>query len=76
MIKPLIKLPYSVPPSVEDYALRAPTESCTLHVPGGTLPSGKTGADPSGSKIPDKTGSSTKPDQGVIKTDTNTKKNP
>ncbi|MFA4885233.1 MAG: penicillin-binding protein 1A [Desulfotomaculaceae bacterium] len=77
VIKPLIKLPYSVPPSVEDYALRAPTESCTLHVTGGTQPPGKTGTDPSGSKTtPGKTGSSTKPDQGVIKTDTGNKKNP
>ncbi len=74
VIKPLIKLPYSVPPSVEDYALRAPTESCTLHVSGGaqTQP-GKTGT--GSTTTPGKTGSSTKPDQGVIKTDTGNKNN-
>ncbi len=72
VIKPLIKLPYSVSPSVEDYPLRAPTESCTLHAPGGTQP-GKTGT--GSTTTPGKTGSSTKPDQGVIKTDTGNKKN-
>lgn len=34
IIKPLIKLSYSVPSSVEDYSLRVPTEPCTLHGPG------------------------------------------
>lgn len=34
--KPLIKLPYSVSSIVEDYNLRAPTESCTVHGPGKT----------------------------------------
>lgn len=36
VIKPLIKLPYKVPSFVEDYSLRAPTESCTIHGPGKT----------------------------------------
>lgn len=31
IIKPMIKLPYQVPASVLDYALRAPTTTCTLH---------------------------------------------
>ncbi|MDF9407403.1 penicillin-binding protein 1A [Pelotomaculum isophthalicicum JI] len=34
VIKPLIKLPYSVPSSVEDYNLRVPTQPCTVHEPG------------------------------------------
>jgi len=34
VIKPLIKLPYTVPAFVEDYNLRLPTETCTVHVPG------------------------------------------
>ncbi|TEB11034.1 transglycosylase domain-containing protein [Pelotomaculum propionicicum] len=68
VIKPLIKLPYAVPPSVEDFALRAPTESCTLHAPGGTQP-GKPGA--GSTTTPGKTG--TKTDTGVIKTDTGKK---
>jgi len=34
VIKSLIKLPYSVPSSVEDFNQRAPTESCTIHGPG------------------------------------------
>lgn len=36
VMKPLIKLPYSVPSIVEDYSLRAPTESCNIHGPGKT----------------------------------------
>lgn len=45
VIKPLIKLPYSVPSIVEDYSLRAPTESCNIHGPGKTPANtpGKTG---------------------------------
>ncbi len=31
VIKPLIKLPYSVPSFVKDYNQRVPTEPCTLH---------------------------------------------
>ncbi|OPY56094.1 MAG: Penicillin-binding protein 1A [Pelotomaculum sp. PtaU1.Bin035] len=31
VIKPLIKLPYSVPSFVEDYNMRAPTQPCALH---------------------------------------------
>lgn len=34
VIRTVIKLPYSVPPFVQDYNLRAPTETCTLHGPG------------------------------------------
>lgn len=34
VIKPLIKLPYSVPSFVEDFNQRAPKEYCTLHGPG------------------------------------------
>lgn len=31
IIKPLIKLPYQVPTTVEDYALRAPADTCSIH---------------------------------------------
>jgi len=34
VIKPLVKLPYSVPSSVEDFSQRVPTGPCTLHGPG------------------------------------------
>lgn len=76
VIKQLIKLPYPVSPSVEDYALRAPTESCTLHVTGAVQPQqpGKTGTN--SAVTPDKTDVNTKPDQGVIKTNTGNKNDP
>lgn len=79
VIKPLIKLPYAVPSFVEDFNLRAPTESCTLHGPGtaqGQTP-GKINPDPSGSTTtPGKTNNNSKPGQGVIRTDSDNKKNP
>lgn len=34
VIKSLIKLPYSVPSTVDDYSQRVPTGPCTLHGPG------------------------------------------
>ncbi|MCL6635286.1 MAG: penicillin-binding protein 1A, partial [Peptococcaceae bacterium] len=34
VIRPVLKLPYNVPSFVQDYSLRAPTETCTLHGPG------------------------------------------
>ncbi|MCL6561113.1 MAG: penicillin-binding protein 1A, partial [Firmicutes bacterium] len=34
IIKPFIKLPYTVPSFVEDYSQRVPTETCNLHGPG------------------------------------------
>ncbi|MDD2444197.1 MAG: penicillin-binding protein 1A [Desulfotomaculaceae bacterium] len=42
VIKPLIKLPYTVPALVEDSTLRMPTETCTVHTPGapGHIPGG------------------------------------
>jgi len=56
VIKPLIKLPYNVPSIVEDYKLRAPTESCTIHGLGKTpvktpvKTPGKTGDNTGGSQ--------------------------
>ncbi|MEG6511231.1 PBP1A family penicillin-binding protein [Desulforamulus ruminis] len=37
--KVLLKLPYSVPSNVADFALRAPTQTCTLHTVDGIDPS-------------------------------------
>ncbi|MFX4261377.1 transglycosylase domain-containing protein [Pelotomaculum propionicicum] len=66
VIKPLIRLPYNVSSIVEDYKLRTPTESCTMHGPGKTAPGtpGKTGEDTPGSQKPtDKPGIIPKPGQ-------------
>lgn len=55
VIRPVIKLPYNVPPFVEDYNLRAPTETCTLHGPDTKIDGGKTNPALPGIKPKDKT---------------------
>ncbi|MCG9968139.1 penicillin-binding protein 1A [Pelotomaculum terephthalicicum JT] len=51
VIKPLIKLPYSVPSFVEDYNLRVPTQPCAVHEPGSSASAGG-GNKPSNPAIP------------------------
>ncbi len=77
VIRPLIKLPYSVPSFVKDYNQRVPTETCALHgsgmvqdqtEPGKQVNPAIPGTPKPSPDKPDKSQRGAKPDQGQNKT--------